>query len=213
MSHYAYDSSSSDDSLLISETSPSWPAACPAPNGIHKVKYHPGHAWDFALDTAQAPVDVTLVLPHYRARNQPLGHRLALFVGNDSGVKVKLARINPQTKFTLDIQGASSDVTVWIPSDYCGAIALATNARPVLSAGFSNKVLPNVRFQRASTHAVDTDSPDDHIEVTTAGRVTFRMWDVRTGSPESAQRETLKRVFGRGSHKPTTDAWDFLLED
>lgn len=110
MSHYAYDSSSSDDSLvrlpilcaviqadlflqLISESSPSWPTACPAPNGVHKVKYHPGHSWDFALDTAQVPVDVTLVLPHYRARNQPLGHRLALFVGNDSGVKVKLVRL------------------------------------------------------------------------------------------------------------------------
>ena len=49
---------------------------------------------DFTLETDDRPIDVSLVLPHYRAHNQPYDHRLSMFVGSESGssVKVKVVR-------------------------------------------------------------------------------------------------------------------------
>ena len=68
------------------------------PNGSHRVKYrgaasHSSH--DFVLETERRPIDVSLVLPHFRARNQPIGHRLSMYVGNDSSesIKVKVVSI------------------------------------------------------------------------------------------------------------------------
>lgn len=69
----------------------------------------------------------------------------------------------------------------------------------------------NVRFQ-----AEDAGVLDDEVNVTTSGRITLRMWDVRNGAPENAQKEALKRMFGRGPKAADTAApidWDFLLED
>lgn len=43
------------------------------------------------MEIEQESIDVSLVLPHYRARNQPLDHRMNMFVSNDEGeVKVKV---------------------------------------------------------------------------------------------------------------------------
>jgi hypothetical protein len=61
------------------------------PTGTHKVKYHPDDEWDFVVDTIHEPVDLALVLPHYRARNQPVNHRMSMSIGSESGpVKVKV---------------------------------------------------------------------------------------------------------------------------
>jgi hypothetical protein len=52
-----------------------------------------GENWDFHLDIAHKPVDLSLVLPHYRARNQPIEHRMSMFVGNESHpMKLKVVR-------------------------------------------------------------------------------------------------------------------------
>ena len=51
---------------------------------------------DFVLETEQRAVDVSLVLPHYRARNQPLGHRLSMFVGSERGDSVKVKVVRPK---------------------------------------------------------------------------------------------------------------------
>ena len=62
--------------------------------GSHKVKYNPHSEWDFHLDTTSESIDLSLVLPHYRARNQPVHHRLNLFVGQDAGsLKLKVVRL------------------------------------------------------------------------------------------------------------------------
>lgn len=64
-----------------------------APTGSHKVKYLADENWDFYLDTTHKPVDLSLVLPHYRARNQPIEHRMSMFVGNESyPIKLKVVR-------------------------------------------------------------------------------------------------------------------------
>lgn len=55
------------------------------------MKYQPGDDWDLHLDIAYKSIDVTLVLPHYRARNQPIDHRMNMFIGNESApVRVKV---------------------------------------------------------------------------------------------------------------------------
>jgi hypothetical protein len=61
--------------------------------GVHKVKYRPDQEWDFVAESAHAPIDYALVLPHYRARNQPIGHRMNMFIGSGTGpVRLKVVR-------------------------------------------------------------------------------------------------------------------------
>ena len=61
--------------------------------GSHKVKYQADSDWDFQLVGGQLPIDLSLILPHYRARNQPVDHRMAMFVANDSApIKLKVVR-------------------------------------------------------------------------------------------------------------------------
>ena len=60
-------------------------------HGSHKVKYQPDSDWDFQLVGGQLPIDLNLLLPHYRARNQPVDHRMSMFVANDSApIKLKV---------------------------------------------------------------------------------------------------------------------------
>ena len=61
------------------------------------MKYS-GARWDYYLDVPQAgeTIDMSLALPHYRARNQPIDHRMNIFVGNETGpVKLKIVRPSP----------------------------------------------------------------------------------------------------------------------
>lgn len=70
------------------------------------------------------------------------------------------------------------------------------------------------------------DDGEDEVEVSAPGHVTFKMWDVREGSPESAAKETWKLMRRSLSSKnlkcekqrhrepsPRDPSWDFLLED
>ncbi|KAI0637426.1 hypothetical protein C8Q77DRAFT_568061 [Trametes polyzona] len=124
------------------------------PSGSHRVKYmgagtHASH--DFELETDERPIDVSLVLPHYRAHNQPYDHRLSMYVGTESGssVKVKVCRkFTPTrtTNFRLEVHSASgADVTVWLPSDFKGHIHRSSACKKVsFSAGFTNRIMRNV---------------------------------------------------------------------
>lgn len=61
------------------------------PVGTRKVKYTAGSEWDFAVETSHQPIDLSLVLPHYRARQQPVHHRMGMFVGSDTApIRVKV---------------------------------------------------------------------------------------------------------------------------
>ncbi|OSC96615.1 hypothetical protein PYCCODRAFT_1440946 [Trametes coccinea BRFM310] len=63
------------------------------PTGSHRVKYMGAGeraSHDFTLETDDRPIDVSLVLPHYRAHNQPYDHRLSMYVGSESGSSVKV---------------------------------------------------------------------------------------------------------------------------
>lgn len=62
-------------------------------SGTHKVKYTPDEDWDFHLDVAHKPIDLSLALPHYRARYQPVDHRMSMFVGSETApIRVKVVR-------------------------------------------------------------------------------------------------------------------------
>ncbi|CAK5264306.1 unnamed protein product [Mycena citricolor] len=184
--------------------------SCDKSRGSHKVKYLPGENWDYHLDVPR-PVDLSLVLPHYRARNQPIDCRLSMFVGNESApMKLKLVRSCYRSRFELEVRTSTSDVTIWVPSDFKGIVHCPKSTS--FSAGFVNRIMRNVRLNdRHSGDLVD----EDEILVTTKGHVTFRMWDVQTNSAENPSKEALRRLFCCSSKAPeiTTHDWDFLLEN
>ncbi|KAG6332412.1 hypothetical protein ID866_6672 [Astraeus odoratus] len=178
------------------------------PKGTHKVHYNDGGDWDFLLETPQT-VDMSLVIPHYRARHQPVDQRLRVFVGGEAApVKLKMCRPVPRCKFYLEVQATTSDVTIWLPSDFRGHIR--HSGRASFSAGFVNRILANVRFNEE----MYDKWTGDEVFVHTQGTVTFRMWDTHTNAPEKVHKETLKRIFS--CSKKTSETyinWDFLLDD
>lgn len=208
--------------------------------GSHKVKYQADSDWDFQLVGGQLPIDLSLILPHYRARNQPVDHRMAMFVANDSApIKLKVVR-RPNdftnfflittaywflfflyffiqqcrsfpSKFYLEVLAETSDVTVWLPSDFKGQIHHSGKA--TFSPGFINRILRNVRINEPEVQEIFNE---DNVVVVTRGHVTFRMWDIRTSSPENTRKELLSRLFCCSRKAPeheTAIDWDFLIKD
>ncbi|CAL1703467.1 unnamed protein product [Somion occarium] len=206
------------------------------PSGSQRVKYRGAgshSAYDFSLDTEHRPIDVSLVLPHYRAKNQPIDHRLSIFTPSRP------------TKFHLEVHSSSSaDITIWLPSDFKGHIHRSSSCNKVsFSAGFTNRIMKNVcltQSRRPSVVSVSSgmyrysdiyitdanphqtekwgsSAEEDKVIVHTLGTVTFRMWDIHRGEPEAWCKEACKRMFGLGwcakrSNEVEID-WDFLLED
>lgn len=123
------------------------------------------------------------------------------------------------------ISASSSDVTVWLPSDFDGTICLQSKAgsgsrpRLTLSPGFSNHILKNARLyldgqKSGSQSGAGSIDGSDIVYITTPGAVHLKMWDVRTCAPEVKSRETFVKLFGLTKKKPTNHLnWDFLLED
>ncbi|KAF9244237.1 hypothetical protein BU15DRAFT_71793 [Melanogaster broomeanus] len=181
---------------------------CTEPRGTHKVHYNGTRDWDFILETQEA-IDMSLVIPHYRARHQPVDHRLNMFVSDEvAPVKLKVCRPVPRCKFYLEVQAATSNVTVWLPSDFRGHIRYS--GRASYSAGFVNRVMPNICLNGETYDKWD----GDEVLVQTKGTVTFRMWDVHTNAPENPHKEMWKRMFGCSQKSPETCIdWDFLLYD
>jgi len=179
-------------------------------NGTHKVKYSSESTWDFHLDIQSKPVDLSLILPHYRARHQPVDHRMSMFIGNESGpIKLKICRNFPRSRFYLEVQGETSDVTIWLPSDFKGQIHCS--GRPSFSSGFVNRIMRQVRLNEPSS---PENSEEDDVIVYTRGAVNFRMWDVQTCAPENCHKESFRRMFGCARKAPETMIdWDFLLKD
>ena len=178
------------------------------PVGTRKIHYQPSSGWDYICKSHQEPIDLSLVLPHFRARNQPVGERLSMFIsGTDAPIKVKVCRgITQRSKFLLDIRASQSNVCIWLPSDFRGHIRCASKAG--FSAGFINRIMPNVQMKEPGFDGWD----GDEVVVETSGTVTFRMWDVHTGAPEVTTRETLKRLFRSKKSSGSGINWDFLLE-
>ncbi|EAU88095.1 hypothetical protein CC1G_11518 [Coprinopsis cinerea okayama7 len=177
--------------------------------GTHKVKYQGDSEWDFQIDGVDVPVDLSLNLPHYRARHQPVDHRMSMFIGGErEPIKLKVCRtVSSRSRFYLEIQADASDVTVWLPSDFKGQIHYGGKAS--FSAGFVNRIMRNVRFNEP-VEKIEQDG----VVVVTRGHVTFRMWDMETGAPENGTKEQLKRFFGCTRKAPTNAIdWDFLVRD
>ncbi|KAJ7724173.1 hypothetical protein DFH07DRAFT_897319 [Mycena maculata] len=198
--------SSSDHSMISYEKE----GFIHAPTGSHRVRYMADENWDFYLDITHKPVDLSLVLPHYRARAQPIEHRMSMFVGNESyPVKLKVCRSYFRAKFDLEVRASTSDMTIWIPSDFRGHIHCPKTT--TFSAGFINRIMENVRLNEPNDHAFD----EDEVVVSTSGHVTFRMWDVQTSTSENPQKEAFKRLFccTRKAPETATHDWDFLLDN
>ncbi|KAI0345205.1 hypothetical protein BDW22DRAFT_1354104 [Trametopsis cervina] len=134
------------------------------PNGSHRVKYRGAgshNLHDFVLESDHHAIDVSLVLPHFRARAQPLGHRLGMYVGNDSSepIRVKVCRnftTARSTKFHLEVRSAANaDITVWLPSDFRGHIHRSSQCKRVsFSAGFTNRIMQHVQLTQSRRPSV-----------------------------------------------------------
>ncbi|KAJ3564118.1 hypothetical protein NP233_g8504 [Leucocoprinus birnbaumii] len=187
------------------------PLLPPSPTtGMFKVKYHAQEQRDFQLHVDHTPVDLTLIMPHYRALRQPIGHKLSMDIRNRSApTKLKVCRNLPLSKFHLEVFCDTSDVTIWIPSDFKGRIFHTGKA--TFSAGFVNKIMRNARINEPFA---EPHPNEDDVFVHTKGHITFRMWDVGIRAPENAPKESLKRLFGCARRAPETAInWDFLIED
>jgi hypothetical protein len=115
----------------------------------------------------------------------------------------------PRSNFYLEVQGGTSDVTLWLPSDFRGHIHHTKKA--AFSPGFVNRIMRNVHLNE---EVYEDEGNGDGVIVCTDGRVEFRMWDIHTGAPESLGKETWKRMFGCSKKAPETAIdWDFLLDD
>ncbi|KAA1471366.1 hypothetical protein DENSPDRAFT_858889 [Dentipellis sp. KUC8613] len=211
-------------------TSPLSPSSFDHTSGTHKVHYQPHQQWDFFVDSDDRPVDLSLTLPHYRAHNQPVGHRMKMYVHSERHeIKAKVCRRSLRSPFFLAVHSSSAaPVTLYLPSDFSGIIRIPSpdtqRQKVSFSAGFSNHILPRVRFT-SSTRMQSTEGEGDsldEVEVFALGPITLRMWDVAEGAPEKASREVWRRLLKRSSsthvaHKnrerqPAID-WDFLLDD
>ena len=70
------------------------------------MKYQTGADWDFQLVGGQLPIDLNLILPHYRARYQPVDHRMSMFVANDSApIKLKVVSRFNDSQNLRDLTG------------------------------------------------------------------------------------------------------------
>src|ERR1700753_1772314 len=93
--------------------------------------------------------------------------------------------------FYLQVATSSSDVTVWLPSDFDGTIYLqsktGSESRPRLciSPGFSNHILKNAKMYLdgqpcGSKSGVNSADGFDLVDISTSGTIHLKMWDVRT---------------------------------
>jgi hypothetical protein len=119
-------------------------------------------------------------------------------------------------------------VTLFLPSDFSGNICLSSSAPKIsFSAGFTNKILPRVRFvrisnsQRGKADGCGEDGSDE-VEIHTPGHIILRMWDVVEGAPERLAREAWRKMCRRATSSRSLRAeqqaqqgtdWDFLLDD
>jgi len=77
------------------------------------VKYQGESDWDFHVDGGRSAVDMSLILPHYRARHQPVDHRMSMFVANDNEpIKLKVVRRTSSSNFTLETNHISISAEV-----------------------------------------------------------------------------------------------------
>ena len=118
--------------------------------------------------------------------------------------------------FNLEVAGGTSDVTVWVPSNFRGYISYSSSsssAKVTFSAGFLEKVFSNTAMNRG----VPKSWNGDRIAIATGGNITFRVWDVITKGPEAHhKRDVWRRMFGGAERRPPptpTWNWDFLIED
>jgi len=113
------------------------------------------------------------------------------------------------SRFDLEVLCDTSDVTIWIPSDFKGCIFYRGKA--TFSAGFTNRIMHNARINDPFTEDWQNE---DVVFVQTGGHITFRMWDTRAHAPENTFKESLNRLFGCARRAPETAvSWDFLIED
>ncbi|KAH8833901.1 hypothetical protein DL96DRAFT_1578792 [Flagelloscypha sp. PMI_526] len=207
-------SSHSDDSSSPSASKADLLSRIHSPSGTHRVHYKPNSDWDYTLTVSghNKAVDVDLVLPHFRAKNQPADHRLNIYLANYLGpIKAKICRSVSRTKFYCEIRGGQSDIIVYIPSDFKGQLRYKAK-RAHFSPIVAEQILPHCR---SINKVLPDTADDDHIVVSTHGNVTFRMWDILSGAAEPTAPEGLKKLFGypRRSPSPNSDSeWDFLLD-
>jgi hypothetical protein len=117
-------------------------------------------------------------------------------------------------------------VTLFLPSDFSGNICLSSSAPKIsFSAGFTNHILPRVRFARINQYGKAEgygEDGSDEVAIHSSGHIILRMWDVVEGAPESVARETWRKMCRRATSSKSLRTeqqarqaidWDFLLDD
>jgi len=115
-------------------------------------------------------------------------------------------------KFCLEVQASTSDVTIWVPSDFAGEIHHSSK-QVSYSPSFVSRVGPNTKVNAGRPYGHFTQIPEDYIVVRSRGNITFRVFDIATGTAERPQPTLLKRLIGRGRKSSSAMDWDFLVQD
>jgi len=111
----------------------------------------------------------------------------------DDDLQITVTRVAQHVAFRLQVDARSSDIAVWLPSDFHGAVFC--NGKVTGSPAFYRHVLPNIRFNETFVIHEQGEVPlgRDFVSIQTSGNVMFRVWDVRTGK---AERTTTSAVQG-----------------
>lgn len=133
------------------------------------------------MDGGQVPSDLSLMLPHYRARHQPVNHRMTMCVaGQSEPIKVKVVSFIPPTRdpvFGLRAQFDSILTPIFVFAQcrtfpttkfYLEVLSVDGDVtiwipsdfkghihhpgKATLSPGFINKVLRNARINKPESH-------------------------------------------------------------
>lgn len=194
----------------------------------HRVHYNPDSLWAYELHASghaktRKPVEIDLLLPHFRATNQPKDHPLRMYIGNHHApIHAKIVslvmcifastpadrllqcRTVSRTKFLLEINGGSSDVVCYLPSDFKGHIMFS--GRAAFSYAFKDLVRPHCSFNEV----VPNKHHGDVVVINTRGNITFKIWDIESGSAEPDNAHRATSAYNRRS--PSPQEWDFLLD-
>ncbi len=146
--------------------------------------------------------------------------------------KLTSSLLSPQARhclnrpFNLQVVAGTSDVTLWIPSNFKGFITYVAGDKGRKSASFSPAFVDCIVPHACINRPVPKAWAGDRVAVQTTGSVTFRVWDVFAKAPEKT--DVWRKVFGssggatvmgdnrRASTQSQKDEgmnWDFLIED
>jgi len=152
--------------------------------------------WDHDLDHDR-PVDVK-----FEVKCIGEGRRGRIRVQSEKEIKIIISRVTDSDEFYLRID-AQEPLTLYLPSNFRGAIDVKSCPnRPSFSPGLRNRMRHDGlehgdvdQVYLINTNRFPNGVDEDEVVIRTEGRITLRMWDMRTDAPENVWWETLRWLF------------------